>query len=412
MPKKRKRRSGAGQVYQRGAAGGWRIRWRENGRRRHAHGYPDRDTAERVLRKILADIAAGRAGLLPDPQEAPRIRELAAPWIVRREQTHRAWRDDRIRMNRHLLPFFGHLRPSEVTSAEIRRFVEAKLAGGLSSTTTGHCVRLLSTFFSDVIEQGWAIANPVGALPRSTRRLYRNAREPHGKPFLQSRDDIGRIYRAMEQPHATVFAISALAGLRPGEVLALEWADIDLDAGRILVQRQVRHGRVGPPKSGHGRSVPIGPALARGLAEWRLATGGEGLVFKPYSGGHGKRPARFLGSSSVTDSLRRALKACGLPETLTLYDCGRATFASHWVLGGGSMEKLAKILGHASVTTTERSYSRMRPDMIRPAELAALDVDLARAGGAVIDMGAHRAQPGQLGAGWAQGETTTAGKPG
>jgi integrase len=100
----------------------------------------------------------------------------------------------------------------------------------------------------------------------------------------------------------------------------------------------------------------------------------------------------------VWASLRRALKACGLPESLTLYDCGRATFASQWVLGGGSMEKLAKILGHASVTTTERRYSRMRPDMIRPSELAALDVDLSRTGGVVIDITARRAAVGPVGA--------------
>jgi hypothetical protein len=46
------------------------------------------------------------------------------------------------------------------------------------------------------------------------------------------------------------------------------------------------------------------------------------------------------------------------------------------------------------VTTTEASYSRMRPEMIRPAELSALDIDLTRPVGKLIDMAAHRSVRG------------------
>jgi hypothetical protein len=52
-----------------------------------------------------------------------------------------------------------------------------------------------------------------------------------------------------------IFAISALADLYSGEVTALEWGDVDLDARRILVQRQARHGRVAVSESGHGRGA-------------------------------------------------------------------------------------------------------------------------------------------------------------
>jgi integrase len=390
MTRRRQRKRPHGSIRKRGAC--WTVRWRENGRRRSAS-FPDQKTAEAVLLRIVGDIASGRGGLKVEKPPAPQLSKLAGDWIARREKTHRAWRDDQIRMNKHILPFFGHLRPPEVTPMEIRRFVEKKIASGLSSTTTGHCCRLLSTWFADLIEKGHTETNPVAALPRSTRRLYRNARAPHMKRFLEKRADIARVYSAMTQPSATIFAISALAGLRPGEVIALEWADIDLDARRILVQRQARHGRVGVPKSGHGRVVPIGDALGRALAEWRLATGGKGQLFnpaRPGAGGKKGSPPRFISLQRVHRDLRDALKACELPAELTLYDCGRATFASQWVLGGGSMEKLAKILGHASVTTTEASYSRMRPEMVRPAELSALDVDLSRPGAAVLEMAAHR----------------------
>lgn len=391
--KRRKRPSGHGTVWQRG--GNWWIQWRENGRRRSAK-FPDEDTARRVLARILGDIAAGRGGLDVEKAPAPPLSKLAETWLARREKTHRAWRDDKNRWAKHLGPAFGTCKPSEVTTATIRHFVEVKLASGLSSTSVGHCVRLLSSFFTDVVEQGLAPANPAKSLPRATRRLFRNAHDSKQTPFLEKQEDIRRLFLALEQPFATLFAVQALAGLRPGEALALEWGDVNFDTRRILIQRQVRHGRVGPPKSGKPRMVPVIEPLAKILAEWKLATGGNGRLFAPENprvGGRLGSPARFLGLDLVRTHLRRALAACGLPATLTMYQCGRHTFGAQHVMGGGSLATLREILGHSSVQVTER-YGHLRPDLIRPADLLKLEVDLSRSGGAVVDLAAHRAESG------------------
>jgi integrase len=391
MARKRRKRP-VGSITQRGAS--WWIRWREKGRRRSAS-YPDKDTAEKVLRKIIGDVAAGRGGLEVPKPPAPPLKALASDWLDRRKVTHRAHADDRSRWNVHLAPFFGHLRPEEVTTAEIRRFVEAKIAGGLSSTTTGHCVRLLSTFFTELVEQGHASGNPVGALPRSTRRLYRNAHDPRTTAFLERPADIRAVYVALAQPFATMFAIGALAGLRPGEVLALEWPDVDTDARRIHVQRQVRHGKVGPPKSGRGRLVPITATLAEALKEWKLATGGAGPLFgpeNPKKGGTKDTPPRYRQLHTVHAALVAALEGCKLPA-LTWYQATRHTFASQWVRNGGSIEQLSNVLGHSSVTTTER-YAHLRPEMLRAADLAGVEISLSRSGAAVIDLAARRAETG------------------
>lgn len=386
MPRKPKKRAhGLGSVYQRGG-GGWRIRWTENGRRRYASGYPDRETAAKVLHKILADLAAGRAGLAPDPKTVPTLGKLAEEWLQRRRWTHRSHRDDHSRWTVNLKPFFGHLRPSEVTTAEIRRFVEAKLLGGLSSTTVGHCVRLLSTFFSDLVERGLASANPCRSVPRSTRRLYRNAHDPRTTPFLERLDDIRRVFLALPQRYGMAFALGALAGLRPGEVLGLDWRDVDLATGRILVRQQVHRGELGPVKDDDSRIVPILPPLAPVLSEWRLLTGGTGLLFAPGArGGRPGSPPRFVRDHTLRAQLRKALRSCGLPETMTVYSATRHTFAAQWVLGGGSIEKLREVLGHASVTTTER-YAHLRTDLFRESDLRAVAVDLSRPGGQVLQL--------------------------
>jgi integrase len=53
----------------------------------------------------------------------------------------------------------------------------------------------------------------------------------------------------------------------------------------------------------------------------------------------------------------------------------RHTFASHWVLGGGSIEKLSKILGHYSIVQTE-VYAHLRPNLFTPEDLAGLPISL------------------------------------
>ncbi len=178
--RRNRRQKGSGQLLFKKAgrkkAGRWSIRWRENGRYRFKGGIPDRETAERALKKVLGEIAQNRAGLPPDPRGLPTLSELADAWLDRRDHTHRGAVDDRCRWKVHLRPAFGGLRASEVDAACIRKFVEDRLRAGLNPATVQRCVRTLSTFYSDLCErprETGAVSNPVRTLPRSTRRLMR-----------------------------------------------------------------------------------------------------------------------------------------------------------------------------------------------------------------------------------------------
>ena len=72
------------------------------------------------------------------------------------------------------------------------------------------------------------------------------------------------------------------------------------------------------------------------------------------------------------------------PEIATWYQGTRHTFASQWVIDNGSIEKLAKILGHASVNTTER-YAHLRPDLFSESDYAKVNVSLDRPAGDVVN---------------------------
>lgn len=374
MPRRaRKRPAGQGTIWQQG--GNWWIRWRENGRRRSAK-FPTREIAERVLAKIVADMAAGRGGLEVERPPVPPLAGLATKWLERRAATHRSAYADRNRWQNHLAPRFGSARPDDLDPGVLRRFIEDKLASGLSSSTVRLLMRLLSTFYSDLVEQGFATRNPIKLLPRATRRLIRPAHDPRTTPFLERAEDIRRVFLALPSPIHVAFAIGALGGLRTGEVLALRWEHVDLERRRIHVRESIG----GSLKDEESRIVPVQDALAPMLREWRLGTGGEGLVVPPMRGGSRKH----CDDHTLGKKLRAALEALELPR-LTWYQATRHTFASHWVLGGGTIEKLREILGHSTVLVTER-YAHLRGDVFGPAELGRIGVDLTARGGKVIPL--------------------------
>ena len=86
----------------------------------------------------------------------------------------------------------------------------------------------------------------------------------------------------------------------------------------------------------------------------------------------------------MSKHLRAALAAAKLDDGLTWYQATRHTFASHWVMDGGSIRKLSEILGHASVTTTER-YAHLSPDAFGRGDYETVVVDLSE-GGEVVEV--------------------------
>lgn len=385
MPRKPRRRTwGTGSLFER--SGRWWIRWREHGRR-CCKSFASKDLAEQVLAKITRDVAAGDAGLPRDYDESPNLEMLAKAWLERRKATHRSCRDDRSRWNTHLGPAFGKMKAHEIDAAHLRRFIEDKLAKGLAANTVGNLIRQMSTFFADIIEQGHAPANPVSALPRSTRRLYRPGHDSRTTAFIEKMSDIERVFRLLPSPVNVAFAVGAFAGLRTGEVLGLNWRDCDIDNRRLHIRQQVNRGRLGPLKDTDSRAVPMLTPLVPVLTQWKLATGGAGLLFPPVHplrGGTPETPAEYTRPQTLATHLRAALKKCGLPP-MTWYQCTRHTFASQFVLGGGSIEKLSKIMGHASITTTER-YSHLRADLFRQTDYEVMPADLSTPKGNVVSL--------------------------
>jgi integrase len=184
-----------------------------------------------------------------------------------------------------------------------------------------------------------------------------------------------KLYKATAAPVSILYLISARAGLRPGEAVALQRGDVDFGAGTIRVERQARHGKQGPTKGDKARVVPMVPALAKELKSWfKRSTNAAAndveraaiknrLICPPVRG-------RFIGPKAIDKALSAAFTKARLPP-MTLYEAGRHTFGTLSGLGGISAWRLQAIMGHQDIKTTLH-YVHAADQELNSKELAAL----------------------------------------
>jgi integrase len=314
------------------------------------------------------------------------LNELAQTWLDTRVEMAAGY-DDRLRWNRHWEPIIGRLDPDELTVPILKRGIVALRRKGLSKATVGLCVRLLSSFYGELVEEGQATGNPCRLLSKKTRaQELRSDHDRKTVPFVRDAADIPKIYQWLRPRYralADAYAIGALAGLRTGEVRALNWDHVDMERRMIHVQQKVERPRSRPisalspnglatPKDDDSRWVPISDALYPILASARGDGEASGLVCPPSMGSAGR--GRFIGENTMGNMIEAALAALGI-EPMNWYQSTRHTFASQWILHGGSKEKLQEMLGHSSVTTTE-DYAHLIPGRFTDADRARIEVTL------------------------------------
>jgi integrase len=186
------------------------------------------------------------------------------------------------------------------------------------------------------------------------------------RPRLKSWDEVMKLAEALDGSVKTAYLLSARAGLRPAEAVALTWADVDLDGRQIRVSKRIVPGNDGLTRSEVPRTVPIVEVLAKHLAAVRpVPRADNALVCPPSrrkkkSGTRGAYGGTHLGDKSIRAALARAFRATGIPPA-DFYDYGRHTFASLAALGGVPAWRLREVLGHVDIERTLQYVSLRDP---------------------------------------------------
>jgi integrase/recombinase XerC len=132
------------------------------------------------------------------------------------------------------------------------------------------------------------------------------------------------------------------SGLRVSELTGLDWERLDTESGAVRVLGKGRKERV----------VPVGRPALRALASYRAACAGAGVdtargqVFVNRAGGR-------LTSRSVARLMTRYVATSGTPARATPHAL-RHTFATHLLGAGADLRAIQELLGHASLSTTQR----------------------------------------------------------
>ncbi len=173
-------------------------------------------------------------------------------------------------------------------------------------------------------------------------------------------DELDAVAAGAEGWLATMIQLSANAGLRMGEVLAIEIGDIDFDHGALMVRRALSAGEVLSPKSGDERVVPLTPELA---AHLRKVVADRPRNVRVVLTEDRKTPRR----QDVLRRLKRLLRKLGLQERS--FHSLRHSFLTRLVRRGASVEAVRMLAGHSSLLVTERYVHATASDLHRAISL-------------------------------------------
>jgi integrase len=347
---------------------------------------PTRAAARRMLAEIEERVALGLEGI-PKPSNEERakktvtIRELSEQFLTEygppRIKDIKVYRSQaRCMFKVRILPTLGDKPAASVRTLDVERLRDRQLADGLSPGSVAQTLATLSKLYS------WA--NKVGLLDCGNPVIgCERTKSGQSLDFL-TREEIQQLLAHVEEHAPDLLAMVATAiytGMRKGELFGLRWQDLALDRGRLDVMRSYRL----LPKGGKPRYLPVNPELARILRQWRNACPAtdEGLVFPVRA----QTGAYRMGTKDDVLDLPKLLRDAKCHAPKKPWHALRHTFASHFMMSGGNILTLQKLLGHSDLKMT-MIYAHLSPDFVG-AEVAKMSFAAPEAAG-IVSLEGHR----------------------
>lgn len=234
----------------------------------------------------------------------------------------------------HLIPKLGHKRLHRITAEDIQQ-LKASMSD-MKANSANNIITLLKAILNVAVE--WKV---IPELPVKIKKLRESERELVFYDF----DDYARLVAAAKAIDPRVHLVTLLggdAGLRRGEIIGLEWSDVDLVHGRVTIARSEYRGEVTSTKGHRSRTVPLSDALKEALRDHRI--GGPRVLYA--------RKDQTPCESTVRNWLGLAQEAAGF--SVSGLHCLRHSFCSHLAMRGAPARAIQKLAGHRSVVTTER----------------------------------------------------------
>jgi integrase len=295
--------------------------------------------------------------------------ELARTGVVRARGGHRykpaSIRGYEAALRLRAYPALGAEPLDEIRRADVQELVD-DLNAKCAPTTIETTVNAIRAIYGHELRRDRLKDNPTRGVTLPARG---NRRERFATP-----SEAKALIAALPGDDRAIWATAFYAGLRRGELRALRDQAVDFDGGEIRVMAgwDAVEGEQ-PTKGRERRAVPIVGELRSVLQAHRLRSGHRGtdLLF-------GANETSPFDTKALQRRADEAWEAAGL-ERITLHDC-RHTFASIAIAAGVNIGTVSAALGHASVTTTWKTYHHLMPGTMEQAgELIQTYIDAAEA---------------------------------
>ncbi len=356
---KRRRR---GHVAERGK-NSWQLKFEvpsANGRRQTRYATVKVNTRQEAEKELTRLLNAADDGMLQDPTRAT-IAEYVRAWLgIAHGVSPKTLERYTELAERQIIPHLGATALQKLKPEAVTTWHSQLLAGGLSARTIGHANRVLRLVLA------YAIKN--GTLTRNVAAIHAPPKVEDEEVQILPPEQISVVLSALQGHMLHPIASLALAtGMRRGELLALQWGDVDLDAAVLRVERSVEETKAGlrvkPPKTKRGRrTVTIDEATVAMLRahkvkqmETRFALGmgkreDDALVLSGIEG-------KMISPHSVSRAWRAVCRVRRLPRLP--FHALRHTHVSVLIRAGVDILTISRRLGHSKASVTLDVYGHL-----------------------------------------------------
>jgi integrase len=359
-----KRGNGEGSIYPHkrggvkvGYRGSYWVDTAEGPKRRYITGETREDVAEK-LAKAISDRADG----LVFDAGSTTTGEYLTRWLS--DSVHGTVQGSTYRsygrvVDGHLVPGVGRVKLAKLRPDHIRRLYRSMLDAGKATRTVQYAHTLLKRALAQAVMDG--------LIPRNAAEAVRPPKLKRDEIQPLNADQVRALLDASDERSCALYTVAVRTGMRPGEILALRWSDVDLEAGTVQINRALSEGEFSTPKTPRSRRrISLSPATVATLKAHRkrqleecMAKAGlwedHGLVF-PSSVGTPKS------QRNLNREFKNTAKRAGLPDHFKLYDL-RHTCATLLLSRNVHPKYVQELLGHASIALTLDTYSHVIPGM-------------------------------------------------
>ncbi len=343
-----------------------------NGKRKSFYGRTRQEVAQWLV-QVRHDLNKGLLVL----DERQTVGQYLEGWLETVRMNLRSSSMRRYREHvRRIMPVLGYVPLVKLSAQQVQMLYAQLLGEGLSSTTVRHLHMVLHRALKDALR--------LGLVQRNVTELVNVPRVAEYRQTPLTEEQASRLLEVVVGDRFEALYVLALTtGMREGELLALQWGDVDFEQGVIQVRQTLRESAqagkkvyvLAEPKSKTSRrQIALTQIALEALhrhharqAEERLALGPAwdsslDLVF-PNTIGRLTWPW-----SLVTRSFKPLLKKAGLPD-IRFHDL-RHTAATMLLSRGVPVKVVSEMLGHANISITLQVYGHVLPHM----QQAAADV--------------------------------------